>query len=242
MQRLLAPARTSDRPMRALTRTRDLTRRAARKARSFLRDQSGVTIIEFALALPIFGTLGFYGLEIAYMASISTQVSQVALSVGDNASRLGQTDNSAVAPSVAEADIDAVMFGAMQQGASFDFEENGRIILSSLERDKATGRQYIHWQRCAGDLNRVSTYGTDKDGHNGLTGPVLEGLGKPGREIQALDNQAVMYVEVYYTYKPLLAGLFVDNGDVEFKQESAFLVRDDRNLTGGLTGTAKSTC
>jgi len=195
--------------------------------------------------LPILGTLSFYGLEIAYMASLSTQVSQIALSVGDNASRLGQTDNAAVAPTIAETDIDAVMFGAMQQGAAFNFEEQGRIILSSLEVDPDTGRQFIHWQRCSGDLDRISSYGNDSN-HNGLTGPELEGLGEPGREIAALPGQAVMHVEVYYTYEPLLAGLFVERDAVEFKQEAAFVVRDDRNLgepdADTLTGTATSTC
>jgi hypothetical protein len=227
--------------MRLLNRAIAIRRKAARKLRLLRRDQRGVTLIEFAFTLPILGTMSFYGLEIAYMASVSTQVSQIALSVADNASRLGQTNNSALAPSVAEADVDAVMYGAMQQGAPFNFEEKGRIILTSLEVDDATGRQYIHWQRCSGDLNRESSYGDDET-HNGLTGPQLTGMGEPGREIAAMPGQAVMHVEVYYEYEPLLAGLFVADNEVEFKQEAAYLVRDDRDLDGGLTGTATSTC
>jgi hypothetical protein len=227
--------------MRILDRATAFRRQLRRKARTLVRDQSGVTLIEFAFALPILGTMSFYGLEIAYMASVSTQVSQIALSVADNASRLGQTNNSASTPSVAEADIDAVMYGALQQGAAFDFEDKGRIILSSLEVDDATGRQYIHWQRCVGDLDRASSYGDD-EAHNGLTGAELEGLGEPGREIAALPGRAVMHVEVYYAYEPLLAGLFVDEEEVEFRQEAAYVVRDRRDLDGGLTGEEKSSC
>ncbi len=224
----------------------DHARRVVRKVRPLVEDPSGVSIIEFALMLPILGTLGFFGLEMGYAASVNTQVSQLALSIADNASRLGQTDNSAVTPTVAESDIEAVMFGAMQQGSGYDFEENGRIILTSFERDPTTGRQYIHWQRCAGDLNRTSSYGNDTN-LSGLTGTAKTGIGETGHTVSAPSNtQAVMFVEVYYRYEPLLTGLFVDTGELEFKQEAAMLVRDDRNLSGGggdgLTGTKTLNC
>jgi hypothetical protein len=51
-----------------------------------------------------------------------------------------------------------------------------------------------------------------------------------------------MFVEVYYKYTPLLNGLYINNDDVEFKQEATVLVRDDRDLAGGLAGIKKSTC
>ncbi len=229
---LAAPSVTAT----ALSRWRRVLARLA-------RDGAGLSVVEFALALPFFVSLGAMGVEVAYMASVNMQISQLALSVGDNASRLGQTDNSAVEPTVDESDIDAVMFGAMKQGAAFDFKQNGRIILSSLEKDSATGKQYIHWQRCAGDLNRSSSYGNDSD-RNGLTGVSFpNGLGQPDHLVTAGDDEAVMFVEVYYTYKPLLAGFFPDQN---FEREAAFVVRDDRNLSGGggdgLTGTPTSTC
>ena len=109
-----------------------------------LRDSVAVSTVEFALILPLFITLGMTGVEMAYMSTVNMQVSQTAISLADNASRLGQTDNSAVTPTVTEADIDSIMAGALRQGAGFDLEENGRIILSSLEYDDVTGRQYIH--------------------------------------------------------------------------------------------------
>lgn len=208
-----------------------------------LRDETGISMVEFGVSLPMLTALGMLGIEVTNMASAHMQVSQMALAVADNASRLGQTDNSAVVPTVAESDIDAVMFGAMKQGEALDFEANGRIVLSSLERDSGTGRQYIHWQRCAGDLDRDSAYGNDSD-KSGLTGTILPGMGPAGRRVTAAAGQAVMYAEVYYTYQPIFAGDLA--AGVEFKQEAALIVRDDRNLSGGggdgLTGTAASTC
>ncbi|AKH41531.1 hypothetical protein WYH_00472 [Croceibacterium atlanticum] len=230
--------------MRTMRKPGKLLPRLPRLSRTLARDETGISMVEFALCLPVIIGLGMGGMEIANMTSANMQVSQLALSVADNASRLGQTDNSAVAPTVAETDIDALMFGAMEQGSSLNFEDNGRIILSSLEKDPVTDKQYIHWQRCAGDLNERSDYGNDSD-MNGLNGTEIPyGLGQTGRRVMAGDNQAVMFVEVFYRYTPLFPGVIVD--EMQFKKEAAFIVRDDRNLTGGggdgLSGTTTSTC
>ena len=207
--------------------------RFRRTTASLGRDQRGISMVEFGLCLPFLVAVGMTGIEITNMASASMQVSQIAVSVADNASRLGQTDNSAVAPSVGEADVDAVMFGAMRQGASLDFQQNGRIILSSLEVDPADPAvQYIHWQRCAGDMSAESSYGIESD--------EVDGIGS--QNLTANPGQAVMFAEVYYTYQPVFAGGFglVDN--MTFRQEAAFIVRDDRDIDDGLMGTPTSTC
>lgn len=203
----------------------------ARFWRRLARQESGVSFLEFALVLPILLTLGMYGTEIAYMSTIDMEISQIANSVGDNASRLGQTDNSAVTPTITQAQVRAVLDGAIEEGSRIDLEENGRIILSSLERAPITSRNYIHWQRCIGDLDRNSAYGGES---LGLIGPILQGLGKPGHLISPPANSAVMFVEVYYEYRGLFGTMFV--GNKVFKHEAAYVLRDDRNLTPGLTG------
>lgn len=202
-----------------------------------LPDCSGNAVMEFALVLPILLTMGMYGTEIAYMSTVNMEVSQIATSLADNASRLGQTDNSSVTPTVSEQDIDSIMSGTMMQGSSIHLRENGRVILSSLEKDRTSGRQYIHWQRCSGDLDETSDYGDD-GANNGLNGNYMQGMGKPGSLIRAPNNSAVMYAEVFYKYDGLFGNMFVSN--VTFKKEAAFLVRDDRNLTPGVTGTGGS--
>ena len=90
---------------------------AWRLALRLARDGSGVSLIEFALMLPVLMTLGLLGTEVAWMSSVNMQVSQIALSLADNASRLGQTDNSSVTPTISEADIDSIMSGAIRQVA-----------------------------------------------------------------------------------------------------------------------------
>ena len=199
-------------------------------------DASAVTAVEFGLILPVFMAASFMGIEVAYMATINMQVSDIALSVADNASRLGQTDNSSIIPTITEADIDSVMKGAKEQGSIINLATTGRIILSSLERN-ASNNQYIHWQRCSGSYAANSAYGS--------AGTVLaNGMGRTGREVRAAAGQAVMYAEVVYSYTPKFG-----MGQIQplvFRQEAAFLVRDQRKLDGGggtgLTGTNNSRC
>lgn len=205
-----------------------------------LREQKAVSTIEFALMLPVFLLMGLTGIDLAYRFTVRMQVSQTAISLADNASRLGQTDNSSVTPTVTEADIESIMSGALRQGDSYALEARGRIILSSLEHHAATGRQYIHWQRCRGNLSRASAYG-DGGADNGLGQRTITGVGPAESQVRAAERTAVMVAEVYYQYDDLIGG-FTGNHAV-VREEAVFLIRDDRNLAPGVTGTSgQSSC
>jgi hypothetical protein len=222
------------------TLARQNGRRLPALLRRLSRDSRGVALIEFAYVLPLLLGLGLVGMDLARLAITNMQLSQIALSLADNASRLGQTDNSAIAPTVTEADVDAVIDGAIREGGSIDLRNYGRIVLSSFEYESTQERQYIHWQRCRGRLPRRSAYGNDSD-QNGLTGPPLTGLGK-GTKITVSGRNAVMFVEIYYRYEGLL-GIPYGLGTKTLRQEGAFLTRDDRALQPGLTGTtSRSRC
>ena len=73
--------------------------------RRLRRNQSGLALTEFALSLPIFVGLGMYGTELAYLAVVNMQMSQAALTLADNASRLGQTQNNVTSVAIKESDI-----------------------------------------------------------------------------------------------------------------------------------------
>lgn len=215
---------------------------AVRMSRRLVRDPSAFSLIELGLVLPVLMTLGFYGAEIAYMATASMQISQIALATADNASRLEQADNSAVTPTVTETDVDTVLQSALQQGGQLDLLNRGRVILTSLERNPATGKQYIHWQRCIGNLaGAKSQYGDERD-NNGLSGAPITGIGAGTTKVSAPDDpyQAVMFVEVVYRYDGLFKTLFIQ--PTIFRQEGAYLTRDSRNIAAGLTGTRRNGC
>lgn len=213
-----------------------------RLVRSVVRSTDGASAIEFAMTLPLLLTLTFFGTEIAYEASVNMEMSQIALSASDNASRLEQTNNSAVTPTVTEADVASVMNGVLKQGAAYAFQANGRVILSSLETDPSTGKQYIHWQRCIGNLAVQSAYGNDTT-RNGLNSNPITELGSGAVKVSApaaSNNQAVMFVELYYDYNGLFGTMFMPRQ--RFAHEAAFITRDSRNLAAGLTGTRTTPC
>ena len=130
--------------------------------------------------------------------------------------------------------MDAILEGALRQGESIDIGDHGRIILSSVEYDDFTERQFIHWQRCRGELDRESAYGDD-GANNGISGDEITGFGRGATKITAQSGSAVMFVEIYYEYQALFENPF-GAGDKQFREEAAFLIRDDRNLGPGLTG------
>jgi hypothetical protein len=198
------------------------------------RSESGIALVEFALILPVLLGMGLVALDLANLALANMEVSQAALSLADNASRLGQSDNSSVTPTVTEHDIDSIMSGALRQGDSIGLRTKGRLILSSVEHDDASGKQYIHWQRCSGAYAVTSKYGNDTN-KNGLSGSPLTGIGEGANTLLVDSGSAIMVAEIYYRYE----GLFGDTitPSREIRREAEFIIRDDRNLTPGVTGS-----
>ncbi|WP_374405760.1 TadE/TadG family type IV pilus assembly protein [Pelagerythrobacter sp.] len=190
------------------------------------RSASGTALTEFALAAPLVMTAGLWGVESAHRAVVQMRVNQVAVLVADNASRVGE--NSLLGETrLYETDVNDVLYGAhAQTGRAFDLYKHGRVILSSLEVVPDTeDQQYIHWQRCKGELMRTSGYGFEGDG----TASGIPGMGPAGEEIIAFKDEAVMFVEVVYDYQPLISDAFTHADDIH--ATAAFNVRDNRDLS-----------
>ena len=154
------------------------------------------------------------------------RISQVTVQIADNASRIGDT-STLQNRKIYESDITDLLFGAnLHAGEATDIYEHGRVILSSLEEDD--GRQIIRWQRCKGKNNVASSYGNEGDGDFG--GPALPGMGPPGNRVRAPTDGAVIFVEVTYEYQPLISDALVSERTIS--SVSAFIVRDDRDLSG----------
>jgi len=198
--------------------------------RAAVRDTGGLAMIEFAFVAPILLVIGMASLEAANYAMVLMRVNQAAVHVADNASRIGERSVLAMTR-IHEEDMNDLFIGVnIQTGANLDIYGNGRIIVSSLERN-ADGGQWIHWQRCKGTLNQVSDYGAEDTGR---TGTALDGMGPAGDELQAEAGEAVMYVEIFYEYQPLVGNGFSDafGPDAQFiRTEAAFNVRSPRDLS-----------
>lgn len=193
-------------------------------------DQSGTVIIEFAFTLPIFVLLSLTALELVNLALAHMRVSQIAMTVADNLSR-AKTSVPLGLPRLREVDVNDSLLGAGIQGSVvFDVLENGRIVVSSLQRN-SSGLQTIAWQRCKGEVNVASQYGAQ-----GATQPAsgtsgFQGMGRNSDIVRAEPNSAIIFAEVTYDYKPMIGEWLL--GTLRLYKEAAFYVRDDRDLVGG---------
>ena len=218
-----------------MTRRNSVLRTTLRRLRT---DQRGLALLEFAYGLPVLLAVGFSGMEIANLAVTRMRISQIALTVADNAARIGESNGLAL-KKVYEADMLDTFEGARIQGAPINLQQRGKIIVSSLQQN-SLGGQWIAWQRCFGQKSWPSTYGVAGDGRTTTT---LTGMGPAGSQISAPSNSAVIFVEVAYDYQALVQpfaqglqyfGLNVNNQTLKYR--AAFIVRDPRQL-GVSTGT-----
>lgn len=189
-----------------------------------LRDTSGVAMTEFALGAPLLLMAGLWGAESANYALVNMKMSQLAIQIADNTSRVGDT-SSLQNRKIYEADINDVLYGAQLQAGQLDIFGRGRVIISSLQVDEETGNQFIKWQRCRGVMEAGSSYGDEGDGLDGS----MTGMGPPGVEVMAQPGDAVIFVELVYNYRPLVSDRFI--GNREIRAIGSFTVRDKRDLT-----------
>jgi hypothetical protein len=193
-------------------------------AKCLARDISAIAMTEFAMALPVLTALCITGVETANYVTANMRVSQIALSVADNAGRMRD--------SIDETDVDAIMIGARIAGQSIDFGEKGRVILSMVESNGLAGAnagQRMTWQRCFGAKNVASSYGVQGDGSTNAA--FAAGFGPPGNKISSTGD-GLMFVEVVYDYKPIF---LVDNNLIPglandtMSSTAAFPVRERDN-------------
>lgn len=190
---------------------------------AFARDTRAGAVIETAILLPTVLFLGLGGIELTNLALAHMRVSQAASTLADAASRVS-IDTGAAMPQMREADVNELLHSLLERNKGFGLEQDGRIILSSLEQN-ADGGQWIHWQRCAGHKEFPSTYGIEGTGE---TGTHFTGMGEDGQRVKAPRGTAVMFVEIAYDYQPLAYGSWL--GPKEIRYTSSFLVRDERDL------------
>jgi Flp pilus assembly protein TadG len=212
--------------MHMMRKTNSLRRLVRRVTRRLGGDTSGLAFVEFAFAAPLVLGMGMMGTDTALLVITHMQVSQVAMQVSDNASRVGET-SALAARQVFERDIVDTLIGAEQLGANIRIFNQGRVIISSLQRN-ASGGQWIAWQRCRGAKVYNSSFGVEGTGRTGTT---FAGMGPAGRVITASPGTAVMFVEVAYDFDSITPINLFDNQQIVYT--AAFNVRDNRDLTGG---------
>ena len=200
-------------------------------SRRFAAQESGVAMIEFAFVLPIVVLMSLTGAELTHYITVKMRMSQIALSIADNAARMGN-GTSLAAKTVTETDINDVFIGAQLGAGGLDLPNNGRVILSDLEPVASGATTYtIKWQRCFGAKTHPSSYGVT--GNTNMTG-----MGPVGRQVTAQDANATMFVELYYVYKPVLKLAWAPT--TTLTETASMAVRDRRDLSSD-AGTTNPT-
>lgn len=225
-----------------MTTVRSTLSSLARTPRRLARDTSGLAMLEFAFSAPIVLMIGLYGIETANQALANLKISQIALNLADNTSRVGLISNANI-EQLREIDLNDVLQAARIQGTGIDLTTRGRVTVSSLENIVPTGSktntpvQRIHWQRCIGTKSgtnydssygtTTTTAGTDTTAANaGTLAP--NGMGDPGEQVNAPANGGVIFVEINYDYKPVVGQWLF--GPARLHYIASFVVRDNRDF------------
>lgn len=212
-----------------------MSRSIRRTLHNLKQDVSGLAMVEFAFAAPLVLGMGMLGTDTASLVIAHLQVSQIAMQLADNASRVGAEDALA-SRRVYESDIIDTLLGAEKLGENISIYQQGRVIISSLQQN-AQGGQWIAWQRCRGAKNYNSSFGVQGAGATGTSFP---GMGVPGRYITASPGTAVMFVEVAYDFRSITPMNLFNNQQIVYT--AAFNVRDNRDLSQLYTGGPVARC
>lgn len=163
--------------------------------RSFARDTSGVTIIEFAFVVPVvlFMLLGTF--ELGRYMLINQKLDRAAATMSDLISRPS---------SITAGEINQLMMAAIEVVEPFDLTTKGGVIVSSVYKNPGNPAR-ITWQiQGAGPTLPPSVYGS-----------VGETANMPGTFV-VRDNENIITAEIYFRYEPLffdfLSSFFGSNG------------------------------
>jgi TadE-like protein len=199
-------------------------KRFLKKSATIRSCKNGVAMVEMALVTPLVMGLVMWGIELTQLAKAQHRVSQAASALADNMSRVG-LQSALASVQLRESDIIDGFTGLNRQTEGFNLTSNGRVTLSSLERN-ASGGQWIHWQRCIGTKNYPSTFGTEGVG---ATGTAFPGMGPAGSRVQAPPGAAVMFVEVAYDFVPTFGTIFLSPRVI--RSHNSFVARSERDLS-----------
>lgn len=213
-----------------------VVRLMARQLCCLRQNTCGMAMVEFAICLPFVITVTMAGAELANYTTTKMRISQLALLVADNASRIGS--GSMNAKTISETQINDLLTGAGLQSGRLNLFQNGRVILASLQPSATENKFVVKWQRCRGMQQVTSSYYTATNTTN-LNLPVtgdIDGITVKNHLVTPPSKGAVMFVEISYTYQPLVSLQFLPSINQTINDSAALTVRDNRDYTGGTSG------
>lgn len=145
------------------------------RLRQLVREQDGVSAVEFAMLLPLMLTLYLGGVEVSQAVAIDRKVTLVARTVADLVSQATVVNN---------ADMTNILSAAQAIAAPYPVN-NLKVTVSSLNID-ATGKATVGWS----------------DALNTSARPVNQQVTIPAA--LAIPNSSMIFGEVQYGYTPTI--------------------------------------
>lgn len=205
--------------------------------RRLRRDRSGVSVVEFALMLPMLILIGAGGLEFINLVLANQKIERIASITADNVAR------NTLAPS--ERSFVDTFAGVDEIAQPFNFPADGRIIMTGVIGTTVNGSIVgkVVWQRCTGSLAGItSTVGSPP------ANPSLWADGPNAtlpNNITLLQNQLVVVSEVAYRYRPMISLAQLRGGPTDgiIRQRSVFVSRGQAfPYVTPTTGVTPATC
>ncbi|HEX7007116.1 MAG TPA: TadE/TadG family type IV pilus assembly protein [Alphaproteobacteria bacterium] len=148
----------------------------------FVRDRRGLTLVEFAFLVPVMTAITLCSIEIGRYALLNQKLQNAATSMADLAARDG---------ALTVAQLDSLFAAVPSITQPFDFENQGRAIVTSVHADE-DGDPEVYWQRGGGGtLTATSLIGAP--GNNANIPP----------ELPARAGDTIIVAEIFYEYHPL---------------------------------------
>jgi hypothetical protein len=179
----------------------------------------GVSIIEFALVLPLILLIGAGGIELTNFVLVNQKIERIASVTANNIAR------NTVAPS--ERSFEDTFSGLEEIATPFPFHASGRIILTGVIGTNQNGNvvNKIAWQRCSGSLSPVeSSIGREPSDQSRWAEGAEVAL---PNNVRLMQNQSAIVSEVHYRYAPLIdmGGFLGIGGSRVIRQVSVFATR-----------------
>lgn len=154
-----------------------------RRIFGFVRSSDGVSLVEFALVLPMLVLVLLGGYEIARFMLLNQNLSRLATNTSDLVSRT---------ESISIEEIDQVFEAAQHILRPFTLGDRGTILVSSVSVE-GIAPPMVNWQHSSDVIPRVSSaVGSPGDPATLPQGFVLR------------EDQDVIIAEVFYDYQPFL--------------------------------------
>jgi len=159
----------------------------------FLKDERGVTAIEFALVLPVVVLILLGCFEVPRFLLICQRIARTSSGVAD---LVAQADEP-----ITKNQVDDIFKAAKIMMQPYDVIANGKIYISSINKPAATVQ--LTWQRNnAGSIGTASKFGTPPAPPAIPPAPTnLPAALAPG------TNEEVLAAEVYFNYQPIFSTL-----------------------------------